>query len=117
MVTGPSVIVHFNRTEVIIQNQGGKALKSHLYHGVLAVMGILLLVGACSKSSSPTSPSVPEAKPLTIVVTTETFKATATAPYDTVTSVTGGKWSSGQPGLIDTWPDIHCRARSNGLIN
>jgi hypothetical protein len=85
-------------------------MKSHLYHKVLVLTGFLLLVGGCSKSSSPTSPSVP----LTIVVTAssdtllvgtkETFKATATAPDDIVTEVTGGKWSSSDPSIATVEP-------------
>jgi hypothetical protein len=72
--------------------------------GILALVGFLLIVGGCSKSSSPTSPAVPSVKQLKIVVTAsadtlligtiETFRATATAPDGTTTSVTDGVWVS-----------------------
>jgi hypothetical protein len=90
-------------------NKENKIMKNTCYPGILASIGFLLMVGACSKSSAPTSPTIPALKPLKIVVsasseiftvgTTEVFKAVVLAEDGTTTPVTGGTWSSDEPGV------------------
>jgi hypothetical protein len=86
-----------------------KIMKNTCYPGILASIGFLLMVGACSKSSAPTSPTAPSLKPLKIVVTasseiltvgsTEVFKAVVIAEDGTTTPVTGGTWRSDEPAI------------------